>query len=455
MRLGIDIHVLRQVQSGLYYYVWNLVNSLVEGDHAHQITLFLYGPRCLNTRERLRQLRNAFQNARIEHFWDGAPLRLLSTSRAAELLGSPRFLRTFDKNVVLPIWHRIETSDKLPIKWRADGRSVSRRVDVFHHPYGLILPVNDRANVMTVPDLIPRHFPQFCEAWTIALADEAFACLDRMDVVVTFSQHTKAAMVESLGVSEDKIRVIPLAAHGQYRPLEEALRRPILAKLGLDAQPYVLYLGSLDPRKNVSRLVEGFGRLRQEAPSLEHQLVLAGPRGWKSDIVFDTIARLRLQSQVKWLDHVSFDDLPALLGAADLFVYPSLYEGFGLPPLEAMACGTPVVASRATSLPEVIGDAGLLVDASRVEDLTEAMHRVITDRALHAHLAAKALARAQAFSWRETGRLTLAAYEEAATLSSQGRHRPVLNRKWAQPLRQSARNWVIGRAFAVPKSMPP
>jgi hypothetical protein len=103
----------------------------------------------------------------------------------------------------------------------------------------------------------------------------------------------------------------------------------------------------------------------------------------------------------------------------------------------------------------VIGDAGLLVDASRVEDLTEAMHRVITDRALHAHLAAKALARAQAFSWRETGRLTLAAYEEAATLSSQGRHRPVLNRKWAQPLRQSARNWVIGRAFAVPKSMPP
>ena len=111
-------------------------------------------------------------------------------------------------------------------------------------------------------------------------------------------------------------------------------------------------------------------------------------------------------------------DLPALLGGADLFVYPSLYEGFGLPPLEAMACGTPVVASRATSLPEVIGDAGLLVDASRVEDLTEAMHRVITDRALHAHLAAKGLARAKAFSWRETGRLTLGAYEEAATLAS-------------------------------------
>ena len=215
MRLGIDIHVLRQVQSGLYYYVWNLVNSLVAGDHAHQITLFLYGPRCLNTPERLRKLRNAFQTAGIEYFWDGAPLRLLSNSRAAELLGSPRFLRTLNQNFVLPIWHRIETSDKLPIKWRADGRSVSRKVDVFHHPYGLILPVNDRANVMTVPDLIPRRFPEFCQAGTIALAEEAFACLDRMDVVLTFSQHTKAEVVESLGVSEDKIRVIPLAAHGQ------------------------------------------------------------------------------------------------------------------------------------------------------------------------------------------------------------------------------------------------
>jgi glycosyltransferase involved in cell wall biosynthesis len=327
-------------------------------------------------------------------------------------------------------------------------------VDVFHHPYGLILPVNDRANVMTVPDLIPRRFPEFCQPGTIALAEEAFACLDRMDVVLTFSQHTKSEVVESLGVSEDKIRVIPLAAHRQFRPLEKESRRAILAKLGLDTRPYVLYLGSLDPRKNVSRLVEGFGRLRQEAPSLEHQLVLAGPRGWMSDIVFDTIARLRLQSQVKWLDHVSFDDLPALLGGADLFVFPSLYEGFGLPPLEAMACGTPVVASRATSLPEVIGDAGLPVDASRVEDLTEAMHRVITDRALHAHLAAKGLARAKAFSWRETGRLTLAAYEEAATLASQGRHRPVRNRKMAQPPRQTARNWVIFRAFAVPNSMP-
>jgi len=172
-----------------------------------------------------------------------------------------------------------------------------------------------------------------------------------------------------------------------------------------------------------------------------------------TDIVFDTIARLRLQSQVKWLDHIPFDNLPALIGGADLFVYPSLYEGFGLPPLEAMACGTPVVASRATSLPEVIGDGGLLVDASRLEDLTEAMHRVITDRALHAHLAAKGLARAKAFSWRETGRLTLSAYEEAAAVSVQGRRR-IVNTRQPQPTRQEAREWVIGRAFDVATRMP-
>jgi ribosomal protein L39E len=193
MRIGIDIQALRGVQSGLYYYVWNLVISLVEGDHAHQITLFLYGPRCLDTRERLRNYRRDFRDARIEHFWDGAPLSLLSNSRAAELLGSPRLFRAIDQNVVLPIWHRIGTSNKLRINWRANGRRLSKGVDVFHHPYGLILPVNDRANVMTVHDLIPRHYPQFCEAGTIALAEEAFASLDRMDVVITPSQHTKAS----------------------------------------------------------------------------------------------------------------------------------------------------------------------------------------------------------------------------------------------------------------------
>lgn len=454
MRLGIDIHALRQVKSGLYSYVWNLVNALVEGDHAHQITLFLYGPRCLNTTDRLRQLGNAFQNARIEHFWDGVPLGLLSSSRAATVLGSPRFFRTLDQSVVLPIWHRIQTSSKLRVTWRPDARSLSRKVDVFHHPYGLMLPVNDRANVMTVPDLIPRHLPQFCTAGTIALAEEAFACLDRMDVILTFSQHTKAAIMESLGVPGDKIRVIPLAANAQFRPVEKESRRAVLAKLGLDTQPYVLYLGSLDPRKNVSRLIEGFGRLRQEAPSIEHQLVLAGPLGWMTDIVFDTIERLRLQSQVRWLAHVPFDELPALLGGADVFVYPSLYEGFGLPPLEAMACGTPVVASRATSLPEVVGDAALLVDASQVNEITEAMHRVITDRALHARLAAKGVARAKAFSWRETGRLTLAAYEEAATVASRNGRVTVLNRTPAQPRREAAREWVIGRAFDVPNSLP-
>ena len=444
MRIGIDIHVLRHVQSGLFYYVSNLVRSLSESEHKPQITLFLYGPSCLDARERMRQLRRTFRNARVEHFWDGLPLRLFSNSLAAELLGSPQLLRTIDQNFIVPLWHRIGTSAKLGITWGRDGSRLSRKVDIVHHPCGLILPVHDRANVMTVPDLIPRHFPQLCGAGTIALAEEAYGCLDRMDVVVTFSQHTKTDVVETLGVPEEKIHVVPLAAHSQYRPLQPETRLPVLAKFGLAGRRYILYLGSLDPRKNIARLVEGFHRLRQETPALDHRLVLAGPKGWMTEGVFDTITRLGLQSQVTWLGHVPFEDLPALLGGADLFVYPSLYEGFGLPPLEAMACGTPVVASRATSLPEVIGDAGLLVDAARVEDLAEAMHRVITDRALHAALAAQGLARASTFSWRQTGHLTLAAYE-AALAGARTRPRPVPNRQRAQPLRATAREWVIGR----------
>jgi glycosyltransferase involved in cell wall biosynthesis len=230
--------------------------------------------------------------------------------------------------------------------------------------------------------------------------------------------------VDLLGIEPELIHVTPLAAHEQYRPIEDHEEvRSVLARYELAGRPYIIHVGTLEPRKNLCRLVAAFHDLKQQERGLEHQLLLVGETGWMYEPIFETIQRLRLESQVRWLDYVPFEDLPALLNGADLMVYPSLYEGFGLPPLEAMSCGTPVVTSNTTSLPEVVGDAGILVDPERKEDIAGAMWRVISDQTLQATLRAKGFTRAKEFSWERTARSTLAAYEEAYR-SARQRSRP-------------------------------
>jgi glycosyltransferase involved in cell wall biosynthesis len=265
-----------------------------------------------------------------------------------------------------------------------------------------------------------------------------------MDIILTYSEHTKQDAVATLGIDAEIIRVTPLAAHEQFRPLEDQHQvRAVLEKHGLTKHPYVLNIGTLEPRKNITRLLEAFHRLKQQDYALEHELVLVGAKGDLHEAIWETLHRLQLEAQVRWLGHVPFEDLPALLNGADLFVYPSLYEGFGLPPLEALSCGTPVVASSSTSLPEVVGDAGVLVDPLSVEQLAEAMRRVLTDAPLRAALRDKALRRAQTFSWEKTARLTLAAYEEAWARSRERRRTRRAGRNVQTLSRQQMRQAII------------
>ena len=170
-------------------------------------------------------------------------------------------------------------------------------------------------------------------------------------------------------------------------------------------------MGSLEPGKNRGRLLQAFGRLR--ARGLEHTLAVAGQRAWRFEGEEPLAGRLGLADAVRFLGYVPPADLPALYSAADLFVFPSLYEGFGLPALEALACGTPVVTSSVSALPEVVGDAALQVDPLDVEALAEAMERLLRDDGLRADLRERGLRRAEEFSWERTARQTLAVYERA------------------------------------------
>jgi glycosyltransferase involved in cell wall biosynthesis len=297
--------------------------------------------------------------------------------------------------------------------WRR--RSPSEFVDVMHHPMGVFFPLHERANVLTLHDLIPYHFPQFCPKLTKAWFDECLVRhLAQVDLIITPSHQTKRDLAGMLGVDEEEIRPIHHAPHERFRPIEDRERiQAVKTRHGLGQRPYLINVSTLAPHKNQQRLVEAFYRLRQEEAGLDHQLVLVGSEGWKFERVLAAIREFRLDAHVHWLGYVPAADLPALLSGADGLVFPSLYEGFGLPPLEAMACGTPVIASCAASLPEVVGDAALRVDPYQVEELAAAMQRLVTDGALRAALRARGLAWVKHFSWEQTARKTLAVYEEA------------------------------------------
>jgi glycosyltransferase involved in cell wall biosynthesis len=222
------------------------------------------------------------------------------------------------------------------------------------------------------------------------------------------SESTKRDLVHHYGLSPGKVDVVYNGVDADFRPLPPAQIASFRAKQGL-ADRFILFLGTLEPRKNVTGLIEAYARLSPPRPPL----VLVGGKGWLYDTVFARVEALGLSGDVHFVGYVPAEDLPLWYNAATVFVYPSLYEGFGLPPLEAMACGTPVVVSAASSLPEVVGEAGLLVDPERVEALAEAIERMIADSDLREEMRSAGLARAAGFSWEATASGTVRTYRRA------------------------------------------
>jgi len=226
--------------------------------------------------------------------------------------------------------------------------------------------------------------------------------------VITDSERSREDILTHLSVKPGRVVSIPLAADRRFRPLPAAEIAPVLHEYGV-GQPYILYVGALESRKNLPRLLAAYARLREW--SEQWRLVIVGARKWKFSPIFDTVQALGLEPHVHFTGYVADEHLPALYAGADLFAFPSLYEGFGLPVLEAMACGTPVVTSNTSSLPEVAGDAAILVDPTDVEQIANAMWLVLSQPDVAAALREKGLARAAQFTWERTARETIAVYE--------------------------------------------
>lgn len=285
------------------------------------------------------------------------------------------------------------------------------RADVVHMTTYVVPPVSMTRTVVTVHDLsylvYPEAFSRRVRTMLTALVPRS---VRRADRVIAVSEHTKRDLVRFYRLDPDKIAVTPLAPGPEFVVMREAAATPLPPGV---KEPFVLAVGNLEPRKNLGRLLEAFFALVRER-GFEGQLVLVGKGSGGGEI----LSRARdqgLESRVVLTGFVSQPELVLLYNRAKLFVYPSLYEGFGLPPIEAMACGCPVVASNTSVLPETLGDAALLVDPLSVSRLVEAIAAVLDREALAAQLVEKGIQRSHSLSWHDTARRTHAAYEVAIT----------------------------------------
>lgn len=287
---------------------------------------------------------------------------------------------------------------------------VSRlNLDLLHSP-DFIPPFRRNCkSVITIHDLAFLLYPHFLTKDSARYYGQIDQAWRKTDHIIAVSEATKQDSIKMLGVPEKKITVIHEAANPIYGPVpKEEARYHAQSKYKL-TQDFILFVSTIEPRKNLPGLLRAYRRLRDDYKR-EELLVLAGSKGWLWEEVYQTVEELNLENHVVFLGRVSSEDLVYLYNAASLFVHPSFYEGFGLTPLEALSCGVPVIVSNTAALPEVVGDAAMLIDPHDIEGLTVAMWRLLTEHELREDLICKGKKRAQKFSWIEAAQKTLEVY---------------------------------------------
>ena len=326
----------------------------------------------------------------------------LPQSEIGNLKSKIRRLPFHDK-WLMRIWQRL----RIPIPVEL----LVGRVDLFHSPDFTLPPTLPGVpTLLTVHDLSFIRDPESAWPSLRAFLNKAVPrSVQRATHVLADSQATKADLIELFGTPAEKITVLYAGVDARFAPVRDRAEIDrVCAKYQLP-QPFILSVGTLQPRKNYGRLIQAFAR-----SDIPHHLVITGGKGWLYESIFEQVMRSGLEGRVHFPGFVDDADLPALYSAADLFAYPSLYEGFGLPLLEAMACGTPVIGSNTSSLPEVIGDAGLQVDPRNVDDIARALMQMIEQPELRERSIGLGLERAKQFTWDKAARELLAIYDQIA-----------------------------------------
>ncbi len=378
-RIGIDYTAAARQRAGIGRYARELITALLTLDSGHQYTIFAATGQLPPTQwqQEIKRL-HATQNSKLK----------------------TRNLPLSD-DWVARLWHRL----RLPIP----VETITGALDVFYSPDFVLPPTrrNTRA-LLTVHDCSFLHYPEhFVPKLVRYLNKTVPRSMGRADLVLADSEATRTDLIEHLGAAPDKVQVLYCGVDARFRPgPEPGEKERLQAQYNVGERPYVLSVGTIQPRKNYARLIQAFAQL-SEQPDL--QLLIGGGKGWLYQDIF--AAADKHSDRVRILGFVDDADLPALYRNATLFAFPSLCEGFGLPVLEAMACGVPVVTSSVSSLPEVAGDAALLIDPLDTGALAQALARASQDADLRQDMVTRGLAQAAKFTWERAARQLLDAFQ--------------------------------------------
>jgi len=323
-----------------------------------------------------------------------------------------------------PVLYKPSLSIQVPFKLisKLDVKSTfsPQKFNIYHSPF---YPLPDRTTtqnlhrVLTIYDLLPILTPHNFTQSSRSKFKSIINSIDRhQDWITCISENTKQDFCNHTGMNPERVFVTPLAASDNFYPVTDSeIISQKLTQYQIPPQPYLLSLCTLEPRKNLNFLLQCFAQLLAQDPSLDLNLVLVGVSGWKNNDIFQTVqSNPLLKKHVIFTGYIPDRDLSAIYSGALAFVYPSLYEGFGLPPLEAMQCGTPVITSNTSSLPEVVGDAGIVINPTNSDDLCQAMLDLINNSTLRHQLSQKGLDRATQFSWIKCAEETIKVYKIAA-----------------------------------------
>ena len=376
MRIAIDAHSVGAKLGGNESYALNLIEALAQIDRVNEYTLYV------TTAAAQDRFHQRWPNFKVHRTLPHTPLIRIPLTLSAELRKHP--------------------------------------VDVLHVQF-TAPPFCPCPVVVSIHDLSFEHLPQtFNRRSRTQLRLTVRHSARRATKILTLSEHTRRDVIDTYGLDANKVTAIPLAAPTHFGPVADAneLQR-VRHTYGIE-DDYVLTVGSIQPRKNLVRLIKAYAMLRG-APSSNRcpKLVIVGKCAWLYDETLRALEETGVRDSVVLTGYVPEPDLPALYSGALCFVYPSYFEGFGLPPLEAMKCGAPVIVGNATSLPEVVGEAALKVDPFDVSAIAEAMDRLINNSQLRTELSVKGQARAKMFDWTDTARRTLAVYEQVHRASYQ------------------------------------
>ena len=380
MKIGINTYFFKFPASGSGQYLLHLLQALAEVDQENKYILL--GPHPIS--EKTGTL------LKFPHVVTPVP-RLVRRNASIENL----------------IWEQ----------YSAPSAAREANVDLFHIPY-FAPPFFPRSpGVITIHDVIPLRLPEYrTDPKMKAYLQLIMRAAHKATLIITISQHAKHDIIDALKLPAERIRVIYEAAGDEYQPINDsAVLAKMRARYGLNDR-YILYLGGLDLRKNVPQLVRAFAHLYQQMGDPKLQLMIAGKPDKLGAALFPDSRPVAVD--LGMTDHIVHrfieeEDKPAIYSGASVFVFPSLYEGFGLDPLEAMSCGAPVVCSNRTSLPEVVGDAAISFDPDNMHQMVQDMHSVLTNNELQANLRARSLKRAAQFNWRKTAIETISVYQEA------------------------------------------